>query len=191
MTYESRHDVVFEELFENNPEGHALYKPFASSELSPGVCGYFDHDGDWQTIGNLRDPAALEADGWTEATGIEMKPDLVDEYWGAMVSNSVEKFYPSVDVNVTCVNLRSDLYTANAFHTTLKTDHELYAGCREPQLGEGLRSDIRFTTKLEVLWSQIARSLITSSRPQLAQTPRAGSSKTRSLSCIDLALTRG
>ncbi|KAJ6003552.1 hypothetical protein N7522_006244 [Penicillium canescens] len=100
MAYEDRHDVVFQELFKNNPEGHALYLPFSSTALKPGACGYFDYDGDWHTIAYLTDSAALEADGWTQAPGVEVEPVQTEEYWGAMVSKGVDQFYPSVDVNV-------------------------------------------------------------------------------------------
>jgi hypothetical protein len=122
MAYEDRHDVVFQELFKNNPAGLALYKPFSSTKLKPGACGYFDYDGDWQTITDLTDPAVLEAGGWTRAI-VETEPTQMEEYWPAMVSKGVEAFSGSIDVNVAYVNLRDRPYAANAFQRE-KTNHK-------------------------------------------------------------------
>jgi hypothetical protein len=101
MAYEDRHDNVFIDRFKNNVEGHALYLAVSSASLKPGACGYFDTDGNWQTIVHLTDATALKNGAWTEVTGIETEPDPIEEYWGAMTSDGVFQFEPKIDVNAT------------------------------------------------------------------------------------------
>ncbi|KAF8197044.1 hypothetical protein BJ912DRAFT_1080205 [Pholiota molesta] len=40
---------------ENHPFGIALYRPPSSSEVKPGIIGYFDEFGSWNTIADLAD----------------------------------------------------------------------------------------------------------------------------------------
>lgn len=98
MSYHERHDVVFQNQFRNFPEGHALYLPVPSAAMKPGTCGYFDHNGDWQTIVQLTDSGALEHGGWTAAKGIDVNPNRVRECWGAMASENVFQFDPNLEI---------------------------------------------------------------------------------------------
>lgn len=42
--------VQYAEGFENQSLGYALLHPCSTERLHPGVCGYFDAQGDWKTI---------------------------------------------------------------------------------------------------------------------------------------------
>jgi hypothetical protein len=70
-----RDDVVYHKCFENASEGHALYKPFSALELKPGICGYFNHSGDWRTIQDLTDRDTVVRNGWKSAGDIIVSPD--------------------------------------------------------------------------------------------------------------------
>jgi hypothetical protein len=99
MVYDERHDVLYLECFKNNSEGHGLYKPVSATKLKPGVCGYFDHSGDWQSIVDLTDAVAVKKEGWKPASSILVSPDPGEDIWGAVLSESMVKFGIKVDVN--------------------------------------------------------------------------------------------
>jgi hypothetical protein len=112
MAYEDRHDVRFLNCFPNNPEGHALYLPVSGNDLKPGACGYFDQDGNWQTIAHLTDtnaptntnaPTGTNAPAvnkWTKATGIDLKPNTLAELWPVVQSESMNCLNLGADGNV-------------------------------------------------------------------------------------------
>lgn len=41
---------IYPYLMKELSQGFALYKPWDSKWLKPGMCGYFDAEGDWNTI---------------------------------------------------------------------------------------------------------------------------------------------
>ncbi|KAK5050810.1 hypothetical protein LTR84_003369 [Exophiala bonariae] len=99
MSYDKRADIIFEQRFKNNNEGHALYLPVSSKNLKPGACGYFDHDGNWKTIVHLSEPAGLNNGGWSPLSNVETVKNSIQEVWGVMLSTEVSKFEPSVEVS--------------------------------------------------------------------------------------------
>ena len=64
------------------------------------MCGYFDHEGDWQKIVDLTDTDAFSRDGWKPANGIEASLDPGEDVWGAVISKGMVKFAPKVEANV-------------------------------------------------------------------------------------------
>ena len=42
--------VQYAEGFQHQSLGYALLHPSSTERLHPGVCGYFDDEGDWKTI---------------------------------------------------------------------------------------------------------------------------------------------
>jgi len=63
MVNEKRLDIVYAEQLKDHPEGHALYKKFSAHKIAPGVCGYFDSDGDWHHILDLKNRAQVLSNG--------------------------------------------------------------------------------------------------------------------------------
>lgn len=55
MAGEARLDRVYAELMLVQPWGWALYKKVLAKDIKPGMCGYFDAEGDWQLILDLED----------------------------------------------------------------------------------------------------------------------------------------
>lgn len=99
MAYRDRHDVLYQECFQNFAKGHALYKDVSATQLKPGMCGYFDHNGDWQTIIDLTRPDdELKKEGWTESGNVQVLPDGNDRIWGHKTSENVTSFPINVDV---------------------------------------------------------------------------------------------
>ncbi|KAM0470853.1 hypothetical protein ACHAPX_009727 [Trichoderma viride] len=65
MSGKSRLDRVYAQLMSDHPYGWGLYKKVTTRDLHPGSCGYFDPEGDWNTITDLSDPQNLTTQGWT------------------------------------------------------------------------------------------------------------------------------
>jgi hypothetical protein len=70
---------------------HALYYPPLSSKFKPGSCGYFDADGDWNSIvEDLSDSIAVKALGFDPlSAGLQPKPVDSNIRWGPKRSSSV------------------------------------------------------------------------------------------------------
>ena len=47
--------IRYAEAFADQSLGHALLHPCPTNRLYPGVCGYFDVEGDWHTILDIPD----------------------------------------------------------------------------------------------------------------------------------------
>jgi len=77
--------VVFADCFKNQPEGHALYKKVAITQLKPGTCGYFDQQGDLQQIVDLTKADELKEKGYSFVTGIKV-PWILQEKAGLFAS---------------------------------------------------------------------------------------------------------
>ncbi|KAK4078310.1 uncharacterized protein Triagg1_3326 [Trichoderma aggressivum f. europaeum] len=91
MADKSRLDRVYAKLLSNHPYGWALYKKVTTQDMHPGSCGYFDSDGDWHTIVDLRSPDDLTTHGWA------LPDDRINEIrapgstrWGPKSSKSVQ-----------------------------------------------------------------------------------------------------
>ena len=54
-----REDKVYAERFRHLQEGRALWPRVTSNEMSPGVCGYFNGEGDWVPVVHLTDIEAV------------------------------------------------------------------------------------------------------------------------------------
>jgi hypothetical protein len=50
MAPDERMHIQYAKAFENHSLGYALLHPCPIERLHPGVCGYFDKEGDWRTI---------------------------------------------------------------------------------------------------------------------------------------------
>jgi hypothetical protein len=50
MAPSKRMHLQYAEAFEDQALGYGLLHPASTERLHPGVCGYFDEDGDWKTI---------------------------------------------------------------------------------------------------------------------------------------------
>jgi hypothetical protein len=50
MTTHKPLHIRYAEAFEELSLGHAILHPCSTDTLRPGVCGYFDDDGDWKSI---------------------------------------------------------------------------------------------------------------------------------------------
>ncbi|KAL7953079.1 hypothetical protein V8C34DRAFT_309518 [Trichoderma compactum] len=91
MTDKSRLDRVYAKLLSNHPYGWALYKKVTTQDMHPVSCGYFDSDGDWHTIVDLRSQDDLPTHGWA------LPDDRINEIrapgstrWGSKSSKSVQ-----------------------------------------------------------------------------------------------------
>ncbi|PYI02627.1 hypothetical protein BO78DRAFT_351287, partial [Aspergillus sclerotiicarbonarius CBS 121057] len=91
----SRLDRMYAHLLQDHPYGWALYKKVTADKIFPGACGYFDSDGDWQTLVNLMDPTSLSRQNLTalekdEEGGEESstcEPEILT--WGPKQSGSI------------------------------------------------------------------------------------------------------
>src|SRR5204862_760323 len=91
MSNRKRLDVLYSEQLQNHPEGHALYKKFSAAKIRPGICGYFDSDGDWKQILDMTNRWILADDGWTELeeeVAVEVDSGWVE--WGPKHSEHVK-----------------------------------------------------------------------------------------------------
>ena len=61
-----RTDRVYAEALKHVRDGHAVFPALATSILMPGICGYFDRNGDWQTIVNLASSKEIENNKFTK-----------------------------------------------------------------------------------------------------------------------------
>ncbi|KAH8896412.1 hypothetical protein GQ53DRAFT_803831 [Thozetella sp. PMI_491] len=86
-----RTDRVYARCFQRRKEGHAIYEGVSAEDMRPGVCGFFDDDGDWKQIVDTNKPSDLEAGGFTQLTGVTTSIKPVKESWGMMASSSMKK----------------------------------------------------------------------------------------------------
>lgn len=90
MVGESRLDKVYAQLLRDHPYGWALYKKVTTQNLRPGICGYFDTDGDWNILVDLTSPDDLVRQGWRapdDPITRSESPELL--VWGPKNSTSV------------------------------------------------------------------------------------------------------
>ena len=64
MAPSKRMHLQYAEAFNDQALGYGLIHPVSTERLHPGVCGYFDDDGDWKTIVDIP-----KIDGQVKALG--------------------------------------------------------------------------------------------------------------------------
>jgi hypothetical protein len=87
----NRTDRVYARCFKRVKEGHAVFAGESALVLKPGVCGYFDEDGDWKKIVYINKPSELEKGSFTGLEGIKVSSSSVKETWGPKISSTMKK----------------------------------------------------------------------------------------------------
>jgi hypothetical protein len=92
MESKDRLDELYANCFADQPEGHFLYHPISSVQLKAGVCGFFDHMGDWQTVADLTKPEDLEKEGYSSApNGYLDVADTRELELGPRISRNIQR----------------------------------------------------------------------------------------------------
>lgn len=68
--------------------GHAFYEPESAQVVRPGLCGYIDNSGIWQTIVDTTDAGEVNGKGFSEL-GSVAKMRASKRYWGPKTSDSI------------------------------------------------------------------------------------------------------
>ncbi len=100
MSREKDWDVIFAKCFQYQPEGWAFWKKVASRRLRPGMCGYFDEQGDWQLIVDVTNKVEVENAGYSYIEGINVAADLGDERWPLRKSENMKRIEGNMGGNV-------------------------------------------------------------------------------------------
>lgn len=97
----------YAECFRGQREGWAVYQPIKSSALKPGMCGYFDIDGIWQTIVDLTNPDDVNKKKLPPVGDVIFSPGNLAEskHWGLRMSRDVKQEDVTADVSVRYVSL--------------------------------------------------------------------------------------
>lgn len=86
----ARSDRLFASLLANDV-GWALWNKFSSFDLEPGSFGFFDADGAWKEIAQLRDDQQLQQDGWIRLEKpVEIRENTGHISWGPKVSAEMQ-----------------------------------------------------------------------------------------------------
>jgi hypothetical protein len=88
------------ECFRGQPEGWAIYQPIKSTALKPGMCGYFDVDGIWQTIVDLANADDVKSKNLPPVHDVTFSGGnlATTKHWGLRTSRDVEQKDISADV---------------------------------------------------------------------------------------------
>ena len=83
-------------------EGWAIYSPIKSSALKPGMCGYFDIDGIWQTIVDLTDPDDVKSKNLPPVHDVVFSGGNLasTKHWGLRTSRDIKQDDISAELNV-------------------------------------------------------------------------------------------
>ncbi|KAK5208647.1 hypothetical protein LTR47_004175 [Exophiala xenobiotica] len=100
MARERDWDIIFADCFKYQPEGWAFWKKVAKTRLRPGMCGYFDEQGDWQPIVDITDKKAVKDAGYTYIQGISVAPDPGEERWPLRKSENMKRMENVVGANM-------------------------------------------------------------------------------------------
>jgi hypothetical protein len=87
-----RTDRVYANALKHVQDGHAVFPALATTILKPGICGYFDRHGDWQTIVNLADSKDVEEKQFTKIqtfTVSDPRAESTTEKYGAILSENL------------------------------------------------------------------------------------------------------
>ncbi|KAL7953690.1 hypothetical protein V8C34DRAFT_296338 [Trichoderma compactum] len=115
----SRLDRVYAQLLRDHPYGWALYKKVTTQKLHPGSCGYFDSDGDWQTLIDLTNLHNVADRGWTiPSDEIQGSGDPESMIWGPKNSDSVRSCHVGGKVGTTVVGAPVAASVAMSFEST-------------------------------------------------------------------------
>jgi hypothetical protein len=82
-------DQQYANLMKNHPFGIALYRPPPQSAFKPGVCGYFDGFGEWNSIAQLDDPDSLNSMGLSPVREELQKAPRENIKWGPKTAEFV------------------------------------------------------------------------------------------------------
>jgi len=93
-------DVIFADCFKYQPEGWAFWKKVANTKVRPGMCGYFDEQGDWQLVVDITDKDEVEKAGYTYIEGINVTADPGEERWPLRKSENMKRIEGTVGGNV-------------------------------------------------------------------------------------------
>lgn len=94
MVNKNRDDRVFNKCLQNQQEGHAIFPCISAEDLKPGVCGYFDRDGDWRKIAdilNKEEAEAQELDHQENVTIVNPAGKKSVEKWGVRKSEHMKR----------------------------------------------------------------------------------------------------
>lgn len=83
-------DQQYADLMKNHPFGIALYRPPPQSAFKPGVCGYFDGFGEWNSIAQLDDPDSLNSMGLSPVREELQKAPRENIKWGPKTAEFVK-----------------------------------------------------------------------------------------------------
>lgn len=98
-----RPDRIYWRCLKHKKDGHAIYATLDAAEFKPGVCGYFDRDGDWKLIVDLAiGPEKLREKGYTalrddQHLSFKDPNNGAQEAWGARISQNVKRIEAAVD----------------------------------------------------------------------------------------------
>jgi len=92
--------IRYAQEFEDQSLGHALLHPSSTLRLHPGVCGYFDDEGDWRTIVDIpkikTEVSTKPEDlNFTSLEGTPVLPEAITMNWEPKCSSDVK--YHKVD----------------------------------------------------------------------------------------------
>ena len=79
--------------------GYGFYEPESTKDVRPGLCGYIDDSGRWQTIVDLAHPAAISQKGYS-AFSYNDKMQTTRRRWGPKTSSSVIQKETRIDASV-------------------------------------------------------------------------------------------
>jgi len=102
----------YAECFSGEREGWAVYPPIKSTALKPGMCGYFDVDGIWQTIVDLADPDDVKNKKLPPVCDVTFSSGNLAESksWGLRMSRDVKQEDITADVKLKYVGLRPNCF---------------------------------------------------------------------------------
>ncbi|KAF5227976.1 hypothetical protein FAUST_11408 [Fusarium austroamericanum] len=92
MGESSRLDRVYARLLCDHPYGWALYKKVTSQTLRPGTFGYFDTEGDWNSLIDITNDDSLAQEGLKPPNHPITRSETPDTFtWGPKSSVSVSR----------------------------------------------------------------------------------------------------
>ncbi|KAF9483645.1 hypothetical protein BDN70DRAFT_958120 [Pholiota conissans] len=117
MKSQSKLDLEYAETMENHPFGIALYRPPSTSEVRPGIVGYFDEFGSWNTIADLADLDGLQQKGLSLPEELVKAPADNGIKWGPKVSSNTKATKIDLSAGVYVVLLFRIPVTASAVYS--------------------------------------------------------------------------
>jgi hypothetical protein len=105
--------IRYAKAFSNLSLGRALYHPCPKSTLHLGVCGYFDHQGDWKTIVDIVEMDLTAAPAGLKLTSLNPVPSVAPpsvSQWDPICSKNVayEKLENTAQVGYDIIYIAND-----------------------------------------------------------------------------------